>query len=183
MIYFEQEGVNVRMSAVGSLAVFSGSFDDSVAVGSVSDIVQVNGVFGTQVFTPFFSHAYGFATPTSLSVVVSGSDSAGASTFGYVGSQLLFDSSDVTGGVVGGFVTEITWDASKDFAILEDTDLATIGVAGFDNVLAWTATTGGANTISLTAGAPPAAGVPEPSGVLLSCLGLSSLALRRNRKA
>ena len=183
MIYFEQEGAHVRMSAVGSLAVSSATFDGIPFTESTSDVVSDSAVLGTDISTHTYEHIYGNVSFTMLPFTFVLTDSPGASAFGFNNGSLIFDSSDVTGGVVGGFVTEITWDASKDFAILEDTDLATIGVAGFDNVLAWTATTGGANTISLTAGAPPAAGVPEPSGVLLSCLGLSSLALRRNRKA
>ena len=180
MIYFEQEGANVRMSAVGSLAVSSVGFDSTASV-STSDTVAGNRVFGLDASVGSFGFSYGTASSTGLSAVTDFSDTLGASSFGYSGGVLFFDSADVTGGVVAGLVTEITWDASKDFAILENTTLASIGVDGFDNVLAWTATTGGSNTISLTAGAPPAAGVPEPSGVLLSCLGLSSLALRRNR--
>ena len=54
--------------------------------------------------------------------------------------------------------------------------LAGIGASSFNNTLAWTASTGGTNTISFTT-------VPEPSASLLGLLGAVGLVSRRRRTA
>ena len=147
-IYFEQVGPNVRVSALGTLDVqyepLSGPNGyDSVIVGS-------DEIYDS---APEYVFLKGAGRPKATPLVAHRQRSADAGAFGFSGSQLRFDRSDISGGDAAA-VTQITWSPEKDFFILPGRTLAEIGADNLQGTLAWTAN-GSGDTIRLQTGSPP----------------------------
>lgn len=171
LVEFEQTGDDVTATWSGSLDLSGLWLEDfSSAATSLADPTDLVNVEAGGV-------EYYLGAPTLLSGFSAIMTSATGGTFGLSG-NFFYD-----GGVNDDFEPS---DHNYDFSgggftmTFEDSSIESIGADNFNNTLAWTANSGGSNTVSYTT--VSAAAVPEPSssGLLVGagCLGL----LRRRRK-
>ena len=112
-------------------------------------------------------------TPTDFDLLVSPS-----LTFGLFEDKFYYDSGSVVGNPAS---TTINFDSTLHSMTFRNTDLSSMGAAGFSNTLAWTSSSG--DTISYTTGSPSTvSAIPEPSsGLVLGFLLLSGLIHRRRK--
>jgi hypothetical protein len=189
VIYFEEIGDDVRISALGTLAL-----DPSRAVvdETFSDTFNQSGQF--QMYglngTGYDGRHVGFSTSTLLDSVSQSAVGFGETFFGFGNTTVFFDEDDITGGDISMIedtavfevaVSEITWHPSKDFLIFEDTSLSDLDAEYFDNQLAWTAYTTG-DTIVYNTGPAPEVSIPEPKHVGMQMGAILTLALVARRR-
>ena len=122
----------------------------------------------------------GIATLSSLSLGTSAAipteREQGQAAVGFIDDAVVYDESQITGGSLGA-VTELTYDPSESFFVIDDTTVsAVLGATSVDGDTLWTATTTN-DTIVLSASPVT---VPEPSSAILCFIAGIGL-LRRKR--
>jgi hypothetical protein len=177
-LHLVQEGGDVRLSFSGSIDLTGAGAAPASEGGwdSVSRL-RANGAYITDSVTgdSYFANVGNDDVATNFTEVTSASPTNGS--FGFNNGFITWEARHVTGGVVGGLVTELTAAPSLDTVLFTGQTLASLNASGLtEGQTLWTAN-GSSDTIQFSALAP----VPEPSSALLLGLGALVVIGRRHR--
>ena len=175
-----QEANDVRVSFSGSLLVDPSLVNDGFGTTTTNSAVIRDNDLVSFADGFLLDEGVGLATLSSLSLGTSAAIPTelerGPVAFGFIDDALIYDESQITGGILGA-VTELTYDPLESFFVIEDVTVsAVLGATSVDGDTLFTVN--GTNDTIVLSASPVT--VPEPSSAILCFIAGIGL-LRRKR--